>query len=334
MVATRATLLSSPMYRDDSAIGRKHAPLLRRTHHAGLAWGAVGVLAFSLTVPLTRVAVHDLDATFVGAGRAVVAGVLAGVLLLATRQRLPRRNEAVRLAVVAAGVVVGFPLCTSAALTEVPASHAAVVIGLLPAATAAMSVLRTHERVPSRFWGWALAGAAAVIGFIAYSNGGLGTFRVADVWLLVAVLLAAVGYAEGGLLARTLGSWQTICWALLLALPFMGALTAGAPMNDLSAVGPAAWAAFAYLSLVSMFLGFFAWYRGLAVGPMAQVSQVQLVQPVLSLLWAGLLLGEPVNATVAIPALAVVACAASAVRARVPAAPSPAPGSSRVGTLT
>jgi drug/metabolite transporter (DMT)-like permease len=321
------------MYPDDSAIAVQRLPLSRRTQHAGLAWGAVGVFAFSLTVPLTRLAVHDLGATFVGAGRAVVAGLLAGVLLLATRQRLPRRHEAIRLAVVAAGVVVGFPLCTSAALTEVPASHAAVVIGLLPAATAAMSVLRTRERVPLRFWVWALAGAVAVIGFIAYSHGGLGAFRPADVWLLVAVLLAAIGYAEGGLLARTLGSWQTICWALLLALPLMGALTAGAPVDDLSAVGQGAWAAFAYLSLVSMFLGFFAWYRGLALGRMAQVSQVQLVQPVLSLLWAGLLLGEPVNATVAVPALAVVACAAAAVRARVPAAPSPAPGGSRVGTL-
>ena len=321
------------MYRDDSAIATTRAPLFRGSGHAGLAWGAVGVLAFSLTVPLTRVAVHDLDATFVGAGRAVVAGVLAGVLLLVTRPRRPRRNEAVRLAVVAAGVVVGFPLCTSAALTEVPASHAAVVIGLLPAATAAMSVLRTRERVPVRFWVWALAGAAAVIAFIAYSNGGLGTFRPADGWLLIAVLLAAIGYAEGGLLSRTLGSWQTICWALLLALPLMVALTARAPVDDLSAVGPAAWAAVAYLSVVSMFLGFFAWYRGLAVGPMAQVSQVQLVQPVLSLLWAAALLGEPLNATVAIPAVAVIACAASAVRARVPAAPSPGRGSPRVGAL-
>ena len=222
-----------------------------------------------------------------------------------------------RLGVVAAGVVAGFPLCTSVALTEVPASHAAVVIGLLPAATAAMSVVRTRERVPARFWVWALAGAAAVIGFIAYANGGLGTFHLADAWLVAAVLLAAVGYAEGGLLARTLGSWQTICWALLLALPLMTVLAARAPMSDLAAAGPAAWAALAYLSVVSMFLGFFVWYRGLAIGPMAQVSQVQLIQPVLSLLWAALLLGEALDASVAIPAVAVVACAAFAVRARV-----------------
>ncbi len=292
------------------------APLSAGVTRAGLGWCALGVLAFSLTVPLTRVAVHDLDPTVVGAGRAVGAGLLAGVVLLAIRPRLPRGTELLRLGVVGGGVVAGFPLCTSAALTEVPASHAAVVIGLLPAATAAVSVVRTHERVPGRFWAWSLAGAAAVVLFIAYAAGGLGTVRPADGWLLVAVLLGAIGYAEGGLLARTLGSWQTICWALLLALPLMTALTALAPRGDLASVGPAAWVAFAYLSGISMFLGFFAWYRGLAIGPMAQVSQVQLVQPVLSLGWAALLLGEPLGASVAVPALVVVACAASAVRAR------------------
>jgi drug/metabolite transporter (DMT)-like permease len=300
----------------DSAIALEEWPLSPRATRAGLGWGTLGVLAVSFTVPLTRVAVQSLDPAFVGAGRAVVAGVLAGVLLLVVRPRLPRGTEALRLAVVAGGVVVGFPLCTSAALTEVPASHAAVVIGLLPAATAAVSVLRTHERVPARFWAWALAGAAAVVVFIASATGGLGTLRAADGWLLAAVLLAAVGYAEGGLLSRALGSWQTICWALVLALPLMAALAARTPIDDLAGAGPAAWAAFAYLSLISMFLGFFAWYRGLAIGPMARVSQVQLVQPVLSLGWAAVLLGEPLGASVAVPAVAVVACAAAAVRAR------------------
>jgi drug/metabolite transporter (DMT)-like permease len=301
----------------DSAIATAQPPLPASPPRAGLAWGALGVLAFSFTVPLTRVAVHDLDPTFVGAGRAVVAGVLGAALLGATRSRPPRGSEVVRLAVVAGGVVVGFPLCTSAALTEVPASHAAVVIGLLPAATAAVSVVRTRERVPARFWAWALAGAAAVVVFIAVAAGGLGAPGAADAWLLAAVLLAAVGYAEGGLLSRTLGSWQTICWALVLALPLMAVLTSRAPVGGLAAVGPAAWVSFGYLSLVSMFLGFFAWYRGLAVGPMARVSQVQLVQPVLSLGWAALLLGEPLGASVAIPAGAVAGCAAAAIRTRV-----------------
>jgi drug/metabolite transporter (DMT)-like permease len=299
----------------DSAIASVRRPLSADSTRPGLAWGALGVLAFSFTVPFTRVAVQRLDPAFVGAGRAVVAGVLAAVLLGVVRPRLPRRTEVLRLAVVAGGVVVGFPLCTSAALTEVPAGHAAVVIGLLPAATAAAAVLRTHERVPVRFWVWALAGAAAVVVFIASASGGLGTVGAADGWLLAAVLLAAVGYAEGGLLSRTLGSWQTICWALVLALPLMTVLALRAP-GEPSAAGPGAWAAFGYLALVSMFLGFFAWYRGLAIGPMASVSQVQLVQPVLSLVWAALILGEPLGFAVALPAGAVVLCATAAVRTR------------------
>ncbi len=305
------------MYRNDSAIA-PDVELLSGSARAGLAWGAVGIVAFSLTVPLTRVAVQHLDAAFVGSARAVVAGVLAALLLAATRTRLPRRAEAVRLGVVAVGVVVGFPLCTSAALTDVPASHAAVVIGLLPAATAAASVLRTRQRVPRRFWLWALAGAAAVVAFVGWSAGGLGELRPADGWLVAAVLLAAVGYAEGGLLSRTLGAWQTICWALVLALPLMAGLTARTPTGGLTSAPASAWAALAYLSVVSMFLGFFAWYRGLAIGPMAQVSQVQLVQPVLSLLWAALLLGEALTVSLAVPAVLVVACAAGAVRARFP----------------
>jgi drug/metabolite transporter (DMT)-like permease len=310
------------MYRDDSATHSTCIPL-PATGSAGLGWGALGILAFSLTVPLTRMAVQDLDAAFVGAARSVVAGGLAGVLLLVTRSRLPGVRELPRLAVVSAGVVVGFPLCTSAALTEVPAGHAAVVIGLLPAATAAASVLRTRQPVPPRFWFWAVAGATAVVSFVASAPGGLGGVRTADGWLAAAVLLAAVGYAEGGLLARTLGAWQTICWALVGALPLMTALTLLAPTGDLAAAGPAAWGSLGYLSVVSMFLGFFAWYRGLAIGPMAQVSQVQLVQPVLSLAWAAVLLGEPVPASLLAPAAAVVACAAVAVRARLPAPRSP-----------
>jgi drug/metabolite transporter (DMT)-like permease len=309
------------MYTDDSATNTGRLPLSDLRHWAGVFWGAIGVIAFSFTVPLTRVAVHDLDATFVGAGRAVVAGTLSGVLLLVTRQRLPGLREAVRLGAVAGGVVLGFPLCTSIALTQVPASHAAVVIGLLPAATAAIAVIRTREHVSARFWVAALAGAAAVTAFIAHANAGLGAFRPADLWLGAAVLLAAIGYAEGGLLARTLGSWQTICWALLLALPVMAAFTARAAAAQSVAAGPRAWVAFAYLSLVSMFLGFFAWYRGLAIGPMAQVSQVQLIQPVLSLMWAALIVGEPLHAPIAISAGAVVACAAYAVRARSSSAP-------------
>ncbi len=233
-----------------------------------------------------------------------------------TRQSRPSGVQWLRLAVVAGGVVVGFPLLTSYALTQSPASHGAVVIGLLPAATAVMAVLRGKERVPPRFWLSAALGVAAVVAFAALQNGGLGSLHWADLLLFGAVLAAAVGYAEGGLLARELGSWQTVSWALLLAAPLMLVLTTVA-VTQKPPQGTASqrWA-FTYLSVVSMYLGFFAWYRGLAIGPMTSVSQVQLVQPVLSITWATLLLGEHLSWTTAVGGLVVILCARTAVRTR------------------
>jgi len=259
--------------------------------------------------------VHDgLSPLFVGAGRAVVAAVLAAVCLGATGQRLPTRRQWLRLTVVAGGVVVGFPLLTSYALTQAPASHGAVVIGLLPAATAVIAVLRGKERVGKTFWLFAALGAVAVLTFAGLQNGGLGALHWADLLLVAAVIAAAVGYAEGGLLAREVGAWQTVSWALVLAAPLMLLLT-GISIAQAAPSGTGTqWLAFGYLGVVSMFLGFFAWYRGLAIGPMAQVSQVQLVQPVLSILWAALLLREELGWATVVGGLAVVLCARSAVR--------------------
>lgn len=283
---------------------------------AGLAWGLLGVAAFSFTVPLTRVAVGGMSPLFIGSGRAVVAAALAGVALAATRQRRPSGRQWARLAVVAGGVVVGFPLLTSFALTTVPAAHGAVVIGLLPAATAVMAVVRGQERPAPRFWVFAGLGALAAIAFAGLSNGGPGPLHPADLLLFGAVLAAAIGYAEGGLLARELGSWPTVSWALVLAAPLMAGLMTLAIVRQPPAGTPAQWAAFGYLAVVSMFLGFFAWYRGLAIGPIARVGQVQLVQPVLSIGWAALLLGEPIGPATVLGGLAVVAAAGLAVRVR------------------
>jgi drug/metabolite transporter (DMT)-like permease len=291
---------------------------------AGLSWGLAGVVAFSFTVPFTRVAVGGLSPLFIGSARAVVAAVLAVLALGLTRQRLPRPSQWRRLAVVGAGVVVGFPLLTSYALTTAPASHGAVVIALLPAATAAMAVLRGHERPPVMFWVAAVAGALAAMGFASAQWGGLGELHLADLLLFGAVVAAAVGYAEGGLLARELGAWQTVSWALVLCAPLMVLLVAFAVARQAPSATPVQWAAFGYLGVVSMFLGFFAWYRGLAIGPMAQVSQVQLVQPVLSICWAGLLLREHLTWSTVLGGVVVVLCAGGAVRARL-ATPPPAP---------
>jgi drug/metabolite transporter (DMT)-like permease len=283
---------------------------------SGLVWGFVGVLAFSFTLPFTRVAVGGLSPLFIGGGRAVVAAVLAALVLGATRQHLPSARQWMRLAVVAAGVVAGFPLLTSYALTTASASHGAVVIALLPAATAVIAVLRGHERPPLPFWVFAIIGAVAAVLFASLQGGGFGALAWSDLLFFGAVIAAAVGYAEGALLSRELGSWQTISWALVLAAPVMAVLAAVSWVQQPPDATPIEWAAFAYLAAVSMFLGFFAWYRGLAIGPIARVSQVQLVQPVLSLAWAALILREELTVTLVLGGLVVILCAALAVRVR------------------
>ena len=296
---------------------------------AGMGWGLLGVTAFSLTVPLTRLAVEGFPPMFIGSGRAVVAAVLAAAALLLTRQGFPRGGQWMRLAVVAGGIVIGFPLLTSFALTAAPASHAAVVIALLPAATATMAVLRGRERPQRAFWAATAAGALAAIAFAFLQSGGLGQVHWTDLLFFGAVLAAAVGYAEGGLLARELGAWQTISWALVLASPLMLVLMAVALSQQsetlMQSATPVQWAAFAYLGVVSMFLGFFAWYHGLAIGPMAQVSQVQLAQPVMSICWAALLLGEHLTWATIVGGLAVITCAGMAVRARSTGSPRTSP---------
>ncbi|WP_413317764.1 DMT family transporter [Agrococcus sp. 1P02AA] len=296
--------------------GERAATRPSATTAAGVRWGLLGVTAFSFTVICTRVAVAELDPLLVGAARAVVAASIAAVALIATRQRLPRGRQWIQVLVVAGGVVVGFPLLTSFALTTAPASHGAVVIAVLPAATALAAVLRGRERPGRAFWLAAAAGAVVAVVFASLGSGEPGRFHAADLLLLGAVAAAAIGYAEGGLLARELGAWQTISWSLVVVAPLMLLLTAASAARAPVEASPAAWSAFAYFAVVSMFLGFIAWYRGLAIGPMARVSQLQLVQPVLSLVWAALILGEPLTPPTLIGGLAVIACAAVAVRAR------------------
>jgi len=284
---------------------------------AGLLWGLLGVVAFSFTVPFTRVAVADggLPPLFVGAGRALIAAALAAIALVVTRQALPQGRQWLRVCVVALGVVIGFPVLTSFALTTSSASHGAVVIALLPAATAVAAVWRTGERPRSAFWVAVAVGAVCAVAFAVVQGGGIGSLHLSDLLLFGAVIAAAIGYAEGGLLSRELGAWQTISWALVVAAPVMLALTVFSARDGVSGTA-SGWWAFAYLGVVSMFLGFFAWYRGLSIGPMATVSQVQLAQPVFGIAWAALLLGEPIGWSTVLGGLAVIAAATLAVRTR------------------
>jgi drug/metabolite transporter (DMT)-like permease len=284
-----------------------------RVTQAAVLWGFLGVLGFSFSLPATRLAVADLDPTFVGLGRALVAAALAGMLLAVRRECVPDRADLPRLALVGIGVVIGFPIFTSLALHHLSSAHSSVIVGLLPAATAAMAVLRAGERPPVAFWAAAAVGLVAVLAFAATQ--GVSGIEVADLLVLAAVAFAALGYAEGGALSRRYGGWQVICWALVLTAPFLVVPVALAARHGLHA-GADAWLGFAYVAVISMFLGFFAWYRGLALGGVARIGQLQLAQPVLTLIWAALILGERITVAMVVAALAVLACVLATQRTR------------------
>ncbi len=269
-----------------------------------------------MSLPATRLAIEGgLTASFVGMGRAVVAGALALVTLICMREPWPTWRMLPRLGAVVAGVVIGFPLFTALALARVPAVHGIVVAGFLPAATAVMAVIRSGERPSRRFWLAALAGLACVLAFAAVQ--GAGRVELADVYLLVAVVLCALGYAEGGALSREIGGVRVICLGLVMGLPFTVAISwIWLDAASLAHATPAAWAGFAYVALIASFTGFFAWYRGLALGGVARVGQLQLAQPVLSLVWAWLLLGEAVTWAMIATAVAILACVVATQRAR------------------
>ena len=278
----------------------------------GLWLGLLGIVIFAVTLPMTRLAVGTPEApqmsgVFIALGRAVVAAALSAVFLLATRAPLPRRQDWLPLAITAGGVVFGFPLLTSIAMRYVEAMHASVIVGVLPLATAAVGALLHRQRPSAGFWLCAALGSALVVVFAVLRSGSAAglSIQFADGLLLAGMLCAAVGYGYGARLSQHMQAEHVICWALLISLPLT------LPLALLSwpqaAIKTSAWAGFAYLGVFSMWLGFFAWYRGLALGGTVRVSQVQLVQPFLSMLFAVPLLGERLDAVTVGFALAVIA---------------------------
>ncbi len=259
----------------------------------GLGYGFLGVVGFSLTLPATRAAVTDFDPNFVGLGRGVVAALLAMTVLWTTHQPVPARKHWGSLLIVAAGVVFGFPLLSAWAMQQLPASHAAVVNGILPLATAIAATIRVGERPSLKFWIASFVGSSTIILFAIISS--TGQMHSADIALVFAGVAAAVGYAEGGRLARILGGWQVISWALVLSAPVLILPTAIAIWQHGLSGSPTAWLGFGYVSIVSQFLAFFAWYKGLAMGGVARVGQIQLLQPFLTIFASALLLGEKIT---------------------------------------
>ena len=278
-----------------------------RNETRGLWLGLLGVVIFAMTLPMTRLAVGaaadpQLPPLFVTAGRAAFAGLLSVVYLWATRAPRVQRRHVPALLASALGTVVGFPLFLSLALRDVDAMHAAVVTGLMPLATAIGAALYLRQRPSNGFWVCAVLGCAFVLCFAAYQ--GSGRLSAADGLLLLAVLSTALGYVAGARVATELPAEQVICWVLVLSLPLTLPLTVA--MWPAQPVRASAWGGFAYVTLFSMWLGFFAWYRGLALGGTVRVSQVQLVQPFLALLFAVPVLGEHLEPTTVLFSLAVI----------------------------
>ena len=271
----------------------------------------LGVVIFSGSLPATRLALRDFDPMFLTVARATIAGLLALAIVMWRREKRPTNAQWLSLAVVAVGVVVGFPLLTALALQHVTSAHSIVFVGLLPLATAVFGVLRGGERPRRAFWVFSLIGSALVAGFALRE--GVTAAPMGDALMLLAIVLCGLGYAEGGRLARTLGGWQVISWALVLSLPVMVvAMLFWWPTNRLASVSTPGWLSLAYVALFSMFLGFVFWYRGLAQGGIAAVGQLQLLQPFLGLALAAALLHEQVSAAMLIVTVAVVLCVAGA----------------------
>ncbi|HEV7305473.1 DMT family transporter [Ensifer sp.] len=276
----------------------------------GWVSGFLGVLIFSGSLPATRVAVMDFDPVFLTVARAAIAGLLGLALLLVFRQPRPSRADLVSLTIVAFGVVLGFPLLTALALQYVTSAHLIVFVGLLPLATAIFGVLRAGERPRPAFWFFSSLGSAAVVGFAMLQ--GFASNPVGDLLMLGAIIVCGLGYAEGASLSRKLGGWQVICWALVLSLPVMLALALLTMPASFAAVDRAAWTGLAYVSIFSMLIGFVFWYRGLALGGVAGVGQLQLLQPFFGLALAATLLGEPVSSAMLATTGAIVLCVAGA----------------------
>lgn len=283
-------------------------------HLSSRGWGSglIGVIIFSASLPATRVAVAGFSPMFLTSARAVIAAVLAVLALRVLRQARPSREDLAPLAIVALGVVVGFPLLTALALQHITSARSIVFIGLLPLATAIFGVLRDGERPRPAFWAFS-SGGGLIIALYAMSQS-TDSSLAGDLLMVAAIIVCGLGYAEGAVLSRRLGGWQVISWALAIAAPVMLALVAATWPTDWSRVTIPVWIGLGYVSVFSMLIGFVFWYRGLALGGIAGVGQLQLLQPFFGLLLAGVVLGEPVAWSMIAVTLLVVACIAGAKR--------------------
>ncbi len=256
----------------------------------GMLIGFIGILIFSLTLPVTKIAVLSFDPYFIAFGRATLAAVVALAYLIYKKEPMPTRADFTKFVVIALGVVFGFPIFTTVAMAEGSSSHGAVILGMMPLATTVIGVIRFKERPSLGFWLVSLLGAALVVIYALLKSSG--SFTYVDVLLVLGGICACVGYVEGGELSRKMNPRSVISWTLVISLPINLVVSYVTFDPQYINTGPIAWTSFIYLSLFSMYIGFFFWYEGLAIGGIARVSQVQLTQPFCTLIAASVLLGD------------------------------------------
>ena len=256
----------------------------------GMLIGFIGILIFSLTLPVSKITLLSFNPYFIAFGRATLAGAIALAYLIYKNERAPTKVDFVKFVVIALGVVFGFPIFTTVAMTHGSSSHGAVILGMMPLATTVIGVLRFKERPSLGFWLVSLFGASLVILYALLKSSG--SFTYVDGLLVLGGISACIGYVEGGELSRRMNPRAVISWALVISLPLNILMTCITYEQEYINAGAVAWSSFIYLSLFPMFLGFFFWYEGLAIGGIARVSQVQLMQPFCTLVAASILLGD------------------------------------------
>ena len=280
----------------------------------GTLLAVLGVIFFSFSFPATAWALTGFGPWAATGLRGVLAGVLAVGCLLAGRVPIPVRSEWPGLLTVAGGCVLGFPLLTTLALRTSTTGHSAVVIGVLPLATAVVSARLTGRRPSRKFWTAAVLGAVAVLGFTLEQSDGRPT--LADGYLFGALLVCAAGYAQGGRLASRMPGWQVIAWGIVAALPISIIVTAFALAAEPVHLTAKAITGMAYIAGISQFGGFVVWYRGMAAIGVPKASQIQLAQPLITLVWSVTLMGEHLSPLAPVTAVIVLACIATTQRAR------------------
>ncbi len=259
----------------------------------GMLIGFIGILVFSLTLPISKIAVVSFNPYFIAFGRASLAGLVALAYLSFKRVPLPSKADLLKCAVIALGVVFGFPIFTTVAMKEGSSSHGAVILGMMPLATTVIGVIRFRERPSLGFWLVSILGAALVMIYALLK--GAGSFTYIDGLLVLGGICACVGYVEGGELSRKMNPRTVISWALVISLPINMVATYFTFSWAYWGADAIAWTSFVYLSLFPMYLGFFFWYEGLAIGGIARVSQVQLIQPFCTLLASSFFLGDHIT---------------------------------------